>query len=226
MDLPHNFSGFIQIEDCQFKAAASENTMQKIGQNINAIIDKTLRFDEFTTPGVYSWTVPVGVTGILVEGIGGGGGGTAGTNGKGGAGGIKTIKSLSVTPGDIHSITIGSGGSGGGNGGSSLFGVLATFLGSKGGAGTINSASNIFPGGIGQNYGQASESFSGGDYYHPGGGSSYGGGGGASSYGPGGGGTVNSGTGGDGGGYGAGGGGGGTAGGSGGSGYMKIIYFN
>jgi hypothetical protein len=79
----------------------------------------------FTSSG--SWTVPQGVTTILVSGCagGGGGGGGATTNstagnavsgGGGGAGQSVIKKSISVTPGHLLSITIGAGGSGGAGG--------------------------------------------------------------------------------------------------------------
>jgi hypothetical protein len=77
----------------------------------------------FTSSG--TWTVPQGVTKILVSGCGGGAGGggsyySSSTNywgGVGGCAGQSTIKqSISVTPGHTLSITIGAGGSGGASG--------------------------------------------------------------------------------------------------------------
>jgi hypothetical protein len=69
----------------------------------------------FTSSG--SWTVPQGVTKILVSGCGGGGGGGgsySGASGYGGLAGLSTIKqSISVTPGHTLTITIGAGGTGG-----------------------------------------------------------------------------------------------------------------
>jgi len=78
----------------------------------------------FTSSG--SWTVPQGVTQILVSGCGGGGGGGASSyisstnyyGGTGGGAGQSTIKqSISVTPGHSLSITIGAGGGSSANGG-------------------------------------------------------------------------------------------------------------
>lgn len=76
----------------------------------------------YTTPGSYSFTVPSGVTRILMWWIGGGGGGGGGysttyTGGWGGGPGA-SMGFVIVTPGDVLSITIGSGGTGG-TGGSS-----------------------------------------------------------------------------------------------------------
>jgi hypothetical protein len=117
----------------------------------------------FTSSG--SWTVPQGVTTILVSGCaGGGGGGGGGTtnsstggavSGAGGGAGQSVIKkSISVTPGHTITITIGSGGSGGaggaaggnngaigGNGGSTVLydstssTTLLTLTGGSGGSG-------------------------------------------------------------------------------------------
>jgi len=74
-----------------------------------------------------SWTVPQGVTKILVSGCAGGGGGGgggasnstsggAGSGGGGGAGQFVIKQAISVTPGSTITITIGSGGSGGSGG--------------------------------------------------------------------------------------------------------------
>jgi hypothetical protein len=79
----------------------------------------------FTSSG--SWTVPQGVTKILVSGCGGGAGGGGSyyssssdyRGGSGGGAGQSTIKqSISVTPGHLLSITIGAGGGSGSAGGS------------------------------------------------------------------------------------------------------------
>jgi hypothetical protein len=80
-------------------------------------------FATMTTPGgIQTWTVPAGVTRIMVECWGGGGGGqrAIGLNANplfnnlsgigGGAGGYAS-RSISVTPGQVLSIIVGSGGS-------------------------------------------------------------------------------------------------------------------
>lgn len=100
-----------------------------------------------------TWTVPAGVTSIMVEcwGAGGGGGGalntqTACSGGGGGAGGYgKGI--YTVVPGTVYTITIGLGGAGcphssvavggvhvGSTGGTTSFGALLSCLGGFGGA--------------------------------------------------------------------------------------------
>ena len=82
----------------------------------------------YSTPGTFSFTVPSGVTKILVEAWGAGGGGA--TVGGGGGGYGKSI--ISVTSGDVYTITVGAGGqsvdqcscSTGTNGGASSFGSI------------------------------------------------------------------------------------------------------
>ena len=81
-----------------------------------------------------SWTVPAGVTKIMVEVWGGGGGGSAigaalnngvGTNSRGGGGGGGYGKGIySVTPNTTYSIAVGDGGAVSGNGSASSFGSL------------------------------------------------------------------------------------------------------
>lgn len=73
---------------------------------------------DFTTPGTYSWTVPLGVTSLNVLCIGGGGGGGtskqsdgASGGGGGGGGGIKS-GTLSVNPGQTVTVIVGAGGAG------------------------------------------------------------------------------------------------------------------
>ena len=98
----------------------------------------------WTTPGVYSWTVPAGVTKVYVEGAAGGGGGgnSAGNyDGGGGGGGGWFEGFFNVTPANGMVITVGAGGAGalkaspspGITGGTTSFDVLATALGGAGG---------------------------------------------------------------------------------------------
>jgi hypothetical protein len=112
--------------------------------------------ETFLTSG--SFVVPAGITGGLFEGCGGGGGGGGGagwTNadspgGAGGGGAPRAEKVLTLTPGDIITITVGAGGTGGaggaaanpGNNGtiggdtiitSTLHGELGRFRGASGG---------------------------------------------------------------------------------------------
>jgi len=73
---------------------------------------------EFTTSGVFPFTVPLGVTHILVElwGAGGGGGGAQANTGEasGGGGSGAYIRSvLAVSPGATYDVIVGVGGAGG-----------------------------------------------------------------------------------------------------------------
>ena len=76
-------------------------------------------YDQFTTAGTYTWTVPTGVTKISVAAVGGGGGGAQkSAGGSGGGGGLVSYtNSVSVTPGDIYTVVVGAGGVTGGNAG-------------------------------------------------------------------------------------------------------------
>jgi hypothetical protein len=70
-------------------------------------------------PGTYSFTIPRGVTSIRAQGIAGGGAGGSGGqygNGGGGSGGYLPTTSVSVTSGQIITVTVGQGGTNG-NGG-------------------------------------------------------------------------------------------------------------
>ena len=102
----------------------------------------------FTTPGVYEWTVPAGVTSVSAVAVGGGGSGGVRNNGyaAGGTGGSLGWKNaIPVTPGETVTITVGAGGTkvdqalgtaNGVTGGASSFGtVLAAPGGSGGGTG-------------------------------------------------------------------------------------------
>lgn len=67
----------------------------------------------FTATTACTWEVPAGVTGLRVFIVGGGGGGGA-DNGSGGGGGGKTeVSELSVTAGNVLTVTAGAGGTGG-----------------------------------------------------------------------------------------------------------------
>lgn len=70
----------------------------------------------YQTAGSYTWTVPAGVTRVLVEAWGAGGGGgwsSSGAHGGGGGAGGGAIKLWDVAPGDELEIVVGSGGAGG-----------------------------------------------------------------------------------------------------------------
>jgi hypothetical protein len=104
-----------------------------------------------------TWICPQNVTTIILQGFGGGGGGGSGDSGNGGGGGggggsLQSSVIVTVVPGTVYAITIGTGGAGGAasgpgangnNGGVGLdttFAALATFQGASGGGGSQGSA--------------------------------------------------------------------------------------
>lgn len=99
----------------------------------------------FTSNGTF--TVPAGVTSIMVEVRGGGGGGGSGngttSTGQGGSGGGYGKDVFTVVPGTNYAVTVGTGGSGAGStsclvgspGGTSSFGALISASGGGGGGG-------------------------------------------------------------------------------------------
>ena len=119
----------------------------------------------FITSG--TWTCPVGVTSILLDGCGGGGGGSCGAasaaNGNGGGGANAVVgRTITVVPGTAYTVTIGTGGVGGTSssttgttGGTSSFGTLLSLTGGGG-------ASRTSPGTSGGDGGAAGRS---GSYY-------------------------------------------------------------
>lgn len=131
-----------------------------------------------------TFTVPVGVNTIWVDGAaGGGGGGASATSGAGGggAGGASAIgRLITVTPGATHNMTIGTGGvagsagaaNNGSNGGSTALGAILTLPGGTGGNGAVAGAGGAAVASVGEGSGQ------GGGGMIPGGATFSGGGGG------------------------------------------------
>ena len=101
------------------------------------------------TGATQTYTVPVGVTSLVVKawGAGGGGGGNDGNAGAAGGGGAYTTSTLSVTPGDVLTVYVGGGGANG-----------TTGTGSGGGAGGFGYGT----GGTGGNPGSSGSSGGGG----------------------------------------------------------------
>lgn len=105
----------------------------------------------FTSSG--SYTIPAGITYLIVEcwGGGGAGGGVTSKNSSagGGAGGAYVKGVLSVTPGATYNYTVGAGGTGttgdGNAGGSSWFGSPTSIMavGGTGGKGVSNGTQNV-----------------------------------------------------------------------------------
>ena len=100
----------------------------------------------YTTAGTQNWLCPAGVTSITVKCWGAGGGGgrgytTNGAAGGGGGGGAYAQSTISVTPGTIYQLVVGTGGTSsttgsGGAGGVSSFGsTLVVAAGGSGGTG-------------------------------------------------------------------------------------------
>jgi hypothetical protein len=148
------------------------DTLKVTLSNGNIINSGSLNFNNggfmiYNQPGIYNFTVPLGVTRIIVEAWGAGGGGALGYQpsgtgvkymGGGGGSGSYGKNFLQVVSGQTYFVTVGSGGIGGsnlncggqyecgGNGGSSSFGNLLIANGGGGscgpgggGGGTCNS---------------------------------------------------------------------------------------
>lgn len=118
---------------------------------------------EFTSAGTDTYTVPSGVTSVIVKAWGGGGGSGGGgsfggSSGDGGGGGY-TTSTLSVTPGEDLSVRVGggggggnisgTGGGGGGGGYSGLFRSSTPLLIAGGGGGGGGSRASTTHGGDG-----------------------------------------------------------------------------
>lgn len=134
-------------------------------------------FQAFSTAGTFTFTVPAGVTKIMVEVWGGGGGGGDGGSGGGGGGGAGGYGKdmFTVSPATTYTVIVGAGGAGGnftngGNGGTSSFGSLISATGGTGGAtvsgiggtGGTSSATFNITGGHGGSYWQNGGVYNGG----------------------------------------------------------------
>lgn len=135
---------------------------------------------QWIAAGTYSFTVPRGVTSLNAQGIAGGGGGGSGAsrgNGGGGSGGYLPTTAISVTPGEVVTVQVGSGGNSGQSGGvTRIQCVSATYTLTGGQPGSA------YTGGVGGSpngsQGEKGENGSSPDWYSGGGaGSPYGAGG-------------------------------------------------
>jgi hypothetical protein len=119
----------------------------------------------YTSAGTHTFTVPPGVTQVIVECWGGGGGGgfarnNNGAAGGGGGGGGYSISTVSVAPGTNITVTVGAGGAGGTTGGTqaiaggaSSFGALLSAGGGSRGQGVSSNTSGAGgAGGTGDTY--------------------------------------------------------------------------
>lgn len=136
-----SLKGLAWLDDLTNHASATDPHAQYL---------KTLKKQIFEANGTF--TVPAGVTQVIVSLSGGGGGGAGAvaaspyTPAGGGAGGVIFRDILAVTPGEAINVTIGAGGNGGlGHGGAFSTGTgFATSNGSSGGItsfGSLRSAS-------------------------------------------------------------------------------------
>lgn len=142
--------------------------------NLGQLQARTPNLQRFTSSG--TWTCPAGVTTAYLSGCaagagGGGGGGSvgsgasAGAGGGGGAGASAVKQPVTVVPGTVYTITIGSGGVGGNggaigatgsdgtDGGNTSFGALLTLTGGGRGFGGGGVNPSNLGGGFGGSYG-------------------------------------------------------------------------
>lgn len=130
---------------------------------LNGISDVRIykNFQEFRTPGTYTFTVPANVTIVRAIVIGGGGAGGASPDGNyyggdGGCGGGFAMGEYTVTPGQSITVTVGSSGRSpqtrgwpdgtGENGGTSSFGAFCSATGGGGGGWRNNNGKTRTPG--------------------------------------------------------------------------------
>lgn len=142
----------------------------------NSVTPSNAGSQSYTTAGTYSWVVPAGVTSISVVTVGGGGGGTGYPNGRGGGGGaLAYINNKAVTPGQTHTVVVGTGGGNNVTGTASYMAVSCTTYVSAGGG--LRGCSCGTGGSV-----IAGTGYSGGQGGSNGGGPGAGGGGGAGGY--------------------------------------------
>lgn len=110
-----NISGIIKAngvagQNGQILQANGNGGMVWTNTTVNSELSHSFKyFKHFIQPGLETWTVPAGVTEILVELQGGGGGGDIAFGG-GGGGYVRFIRN--VTPGEVLSFSVGAGGIG------------------------------------------------------------------------------------------------------------------
>ena len=134
-------------------AAAGTGTMYQVGSSYTPTTNITLyaiwaplctstttyaagnQIQTFPVGTSCAYTVPSGVTSVNVLVVGGGGGGGSNVGNGGGGGGLSAATNVSVTPGQVLSITVGAGGATATAGSSSSLVVGATTYSAGGGAG-------------------------------------------------------------------------------------------
>lgn len=161
VDLPSELEK-IQQEETEFEGPVSEALAQKIGKDINGLIDGINSFQEFTANGTYAVGANIQKAFLKIIGGGGGGGGggfsqetgigpsdAAGGGGGGGEGAVPHVYIVPLVPGEVLNIQIGAGGAAGPGGNSPANG-------GNGGA-TIVTGTNFtitVPGGLGGTRGE------------------------------------------------------------------------
>lgn len=135
---------FILAEETDVESPVSEQLVQKLGSNINALIAPTYTINQITASGSYTKPSNLRYAVVICVGGGGGSGGVsaAGDNSGsgGGAGGGAAIKFLKAADiGVSETVTIGAGGTAGtsaptagGSGGTTSFGSLCAATGGGG----------------------------------------------------------------------------------------------
>ncbi len=121
-DIDSNIDKMNDLE-IAFESPVSESLLNKVGANINALIDAN-DVQIFSSAGVFNYTTPENISQLLVLGAGaagGAGGGAtnlaAGSNVASGAGGggvfLMSKNLFDITPSDTFIVSIGAGGAGG-----------------------------------------------------------------------------------------------------------------
>jgi hypothetical protein len=164
---PKDAGTFAPAKEVFVKDADVWKTVKEVYVNVSGTWTKAFPestgTQSYSTPGVYDFTVPNGVYllyNVIVVGGGGGGGGSVHSGdshgaANGGSGGYYSGQSVSVTPGQVYTIVVGSGGEGvssgtGGGGGASFLyrgatNIFVAFAGT-GGAGTFGDNAPAFGG--------------------------------------------------------------------------------
>ncbi|AJJ21041.1 glycine-rich domain-containing protein [Yersinia intermedia] len=146
-----------EIKDAGLAAVAQTLTNLGLSDVAHIPLVQTMgaRMTVYLTAGTFTFTVPDGVTRIRARAVGSGGGAGgsgAGRTGGGGGGGGYAESWITVTPGQVLTITVGSAGNGGGvsgagsNGGASS---ISGFLSASGGLGGAGGGVGTGGGGIG-----------------------------------------------------------------------------
>jgi len=111
---------YVKVSDSvsKYSAVAEVLNASQSGPYVDAVNQQ-----QYTTPGTYYWTAPVGVTSVDLVGVGAGaggggnavdtiGGGSSSGGYGGGGGGLGYKNNVTVTPGDTYRVVVGAGGTG------------------------------------------------------------------------------------------------------------------